>query len=215
MIYLSHPLSTHTPGYAGKVGFEVQQVKSICHGDSCNQMHIAMSNHAGTHVDVPAHFIESGRSITDYCPDEWMFNRPCLIELSCEPGQVIDGASIAACQPEIDCDFLLIKTYFERYRLEENYWKNSPVFHKDLGRYLEQSLKHLSIIGFDCISLSSLSDRQMGRDAHTEILGRGIRIVEDMKLSDLSHSPKKVTAFPLLIHEADGAPITVVANHDE
>jgi arylformamidase len=215
MIYLSHPLSIDTPGYAGNVGFEAKRVKSICEGDSCNQMHIAMSNHVGTHVDVPAHFVEQGRTITDYFPNEWIFNSPCLIELPCQPSQVINAASIASCNPNTHCDLLLIKTNFECYRHEDTYWKNSPVFHKDLGPYFESEFKNLSVLGFDCISLTSLSDRQMGREAHKQILGRGIRIIEDMKLADLVQCPHKVMAYPLLISEADGAPITVVANHEE
>ena len=67
------------------------------------------------------------------------------------------------------------------------------------------------MIGFDTISFSSMTDRMIGREAHREILGRNIRIVEDMKLDLVVFPITQVHAFPLLIEGADGAPVTIIA----
>lgn len=211
MIYLSHPLSVNTPAYAGGKCIEIEKMKSLCDGDSCNQLHISMSNHIGTHVDAPAHFVENGKTITDYSPKDWVFNKCCLIDMPCEPGQVIDAASIQDQGVDFDCDMLIIRTGFEAHRGDDLYWQKSPVFHKGLGRFFDDNFSNLSSIAFDCISLSSLTDRNMGREAHREILGKGIRIFEDVKLSRLAATPKQVFVYPLLIENADGTQVTMVA----
>lgn len=209
-ILLSHTLSSQTPAYAGGEGIEIKKIKSMCDGDSCNQLHIAMSNHIGTHVDCPAHFVQDGKTITDYTPDDWIFNHCSLIDILCEPGQIINADAIALSKPNYDCDLLIIRTGFESYRNEYRYWKKSPVFHKDLGDYFAGNFNNLAAIAFDCISLSSMTDRNMGREAHREILGRDIRIIEDAKLSEITDTLQQVMAYPLILHKADGAQVTMV-----
>lgn len=210
-IFLSHNLSTCTPAYAGGKGIEIKKIKSMCNGDSCNQLQFSMTNHIGTHVDAPSHFVKDGKTITDYDPDDWIFNHCCLIDIPCQPGQVINAESISSAVLNYDCDLLIVRTGFESYRKEVRYWRQSPVFHKDLGEYFVTNFTNLKAIAFDCISLSSLTDRNMGRDAHKEILGRGIRIFEDVKLSHLESVPVKVLAFPLLLEHSDGSQVTIIA----
>ena len=212
MIYLSHPLSARTPAYAGGLGIEINKMKSMCEGDSCNQLHISMSNHIGTHVDVPAHFVKDGKTITDYAPDDWIYNNCCLIDIPCKPGQVINDDAIRLAQPDYDCEMLIIRTGFEQYRQDNLYWQQSPVFHRSLGMFFDAQFHQLKAIAFDCISLSSLTDRMMGRESHREVLGRDILIFEDVKLSILTQAPTTVMAFPLLIDQADGAQVTIVAH---
>lgn len=210
-IFISHDLSTCTPAYAGGKGIEIKKVKSMCNGDSCNQLQLSMSNHIGTHVDVPAHFVQDGKTITDYAPDDWIFNHCCLIDIPCEPGQVINDDTIKFTKPDYECELLIIRTGFEQYRQDDLYWQQSPIFHKSLGSFFDAQFQQLKAIAFDCISLSSLTDRNMGRDAHKEILGRGIRIFEDVKLSHLESAPVKVLAFPLLLEHSDGSQVTIIA----
>ena len=210
-IYLSYPLSINTPAYAGGESIEIKKIKSLCAGDSCNQFSITMTNHIGTHVDVPAHFIKNGKTITDYEPDEWVFNRCCMIDIPCIASQIINDTSISAMDPDYNCDLLIIRTGFEQFRDDELYWRKSPVFHKSLGNFFATEFHQLRAIAFDCISLSSLTDRVMGRESHREVLGRNFLIFEDVRLSVLKSTPLTVSAYPLLIDNADGAQVTMVA----
>ncbi len=211
MIYLSHSLSINTPAYAGGQGIEIKEMKSICNGDSCNQLYISMPNHIGTHVDVPAHFVEGGKTITDYAADDWVFNRCCLIDIPCEAGQIINAEEVRANNPDYDCELLIIRTGFERYRNKDLYWQKSPVFHNDLGEFFENNFVSLTAIAFDCISLSSLCDRDIGRIAHKEILERDIRIFEDVSLLKVKGDLDTVWCFPLMLSKSDGAPVTMLA----
>jgi arylformamidase len=209
-INLTHPLSSKTPAYAGGKGIDIKKMKSMCDGDSCNQLHVSMTNHIGTHVDVPAHFVRDGKTITDYATEDWVFNHCSMVDIPSEPGQVINAEALGSFITEYSSDFLIIRTGFERFRSKDVYWKQSPVFHKDLGDYFIANFDNLQAIAFDCISLSSMMNRDMGREAHREILSVGIRIFEDLKLSGLTSSPNRVSAYPLLLEGADGAQVTIV-----
>jgi arylformamidase len=79
-------------------------------------------------------------------------------------------------------------------------------------------------IGIDTISLTAFQNRPLGRQAHLAFLApeentnpTGLKnnipilIIEDMKLSGLKKTPQEVWVSPLLIHGADGVPVTVTA----
>jgi len=213
-IRLSHILNSETPGYGGNTEFFVKKLKSINKGDSSNSLSIQMSNHVGTHVDAPSHFIEQGLTIEDYDIEEWVFNLPILIDIPRRDSSLIEIKDLDKELKEIkDADLLLIRTGFEKKRKEEDYWKNSPGFSPELAGYLCDKFPSIRAIGFDTISLTSLRHRELGRKAHRKILGAGIRIFEDLLLSVIptNNQPQLVIALPLLIEKADGAPCTVIA----
>lgn len=209
-INMSHKLSAATPAYSGVEGIQIKNLKCIEKGDSCNQTLISMTNHIGTHVDVPYHFIQSGKTITDYDCDDWHFLHCCLIDCFCEPGALINSESLLLAKPNFACDLLLIRTYFERFRGQAIYWEHSPIFHENLGGYFEENFPNLKAIALDTISLSSLDDREMGRAAHRSILGRDIRIFEDVAMQHIESQLREVWALPLLLENADGAQVTMI-----
>lgn len=101
------------------------------------------------------YFVKKGKTITDYSTCNWVFNRCCLINIPCEPGQIIEEKAIGNQSPDFDYDLLIIRTGFECYRHEVMYRKLTPIFHKDLGTYLQSNFQHLNAIVFDFISLFS------------------------------------------------------------
>jgi kynurenine formamidase len=80
---------------------------------------------------------------------------------------------------------------------------------------------NLRLIGLDTISITSYSQREVGRAAHrailkspSELAGRQpIVLVEDMHLADLSPVSQILEMYvcPIRVQGADGAPCTVVA----
>ena len=65
IIPISYPLNADSPLYPGTPPIKINPEKSIAKGDSANTSVISTSSHAGTHVDVPRHFCESGFSVRD------------------------------------------------------------------------------------------------------------------------------------------------------
>ena len=208
VIFLSHFISENTPLYGGEKSITLRQVKSIKKGDSCNTMYWSFPNHIGTYVDAPSHFLEKGLSISDFNAGFWIFNEVTLIEIfNVKPGCIIEPENINNIK---DCELLLIKTGFEKYRAEEIYWQNSPGLHPKLAYRLKEKSPSLKAVGIDFISISNLNNRTLGRQAHIAFLSKNILLIEDMKLSCINGNLKKVIVLPLRVEGADGAPCTVI-----
>ena len=187
--------------------------RSIKDGDSNNSLFIQMSNHTGTHVDAPYHFLEEGVTVDSYDINEWIFSSPIIIDIPRENAQIIEVSDFEEPLKEIkDADLLLIRTGFEKYRYKDNYWNDSPAFSPEIAHFLSKKLPSLSAVGFDTISLTSFKYREIGREAHKKFLGAKLRIFEDLSLSPipLKRQLQMVIALPLIIEKADGAPCTII-----
>lgn len=213
-LWLSHVLSSDTPAYGNGQSLRISHEKSLCAGDSCNAVRLDLHNHLGSHVDAPLHFIAEGRSVASYRPDDWIFFRPLLIDLPLNDSILITPGMIEPLLPlgELLHDLLLIRTGFEQFRGETRFWQNGPGLSETLAPYLRQKFPQLSAIGVDCISISSLQHREVGRQAHRLLLGNGLRIFEDLALGEIpAKSLQQVIALPLRFINADGAPCSIIA----
>ena len=214
-IYLSHMLGSTTPGYGGRKDFEATHNRCMSKGDTCNQLNIKMSNHVGTHIDLPYHFDATGKKLEDYECSFWFFHQVEVLHLSVQADELILPSMVSVKNPDVD--FLILKTGFERFRSEDVFWNANPGLSAELGTFLRSHFKNLRAIGFDCISATSFKNKEQGRLAHQAFLGSGegspILIVEDMKLAGLTHGTKlaQVHIAPLLVEAADGVPVTISA----
>ena len=208
--FLSHVLQESTPTYGNKGRIALRPVRRMTKGDVCNEMHWSLGNHSGTHVDAPFHFVRKGPTLDQYAPLDWVFARVALVDVpSCAAGGMI--------MPEVlgrlrrDTDLLLLRTGFERFRGRTAYWKDAPGVHPDMAAALKEKCPGIRALGMDIISVSSSRERELGRAAHRAFLGRGILLVEDMKLSGLKRAPRQVVVAPVNVKGADAAPCTVFA----
>ena len=212
-IFLSHILSPQTPAYGGGRGLAVETTRSIASGDSSNSVTLSFSNHLGTHVDAPRHFVVDGKTVDAYGAGDWIFTKVFVADIPVNEGAVVDipqvEAALATCK---DADLLLLRTGFESRRGGDSYWATSPGFDPALCSYLKRRLPSLSANGMDTISISSMKHRDMGRAAHWEFLGADVRIFEDMALAGAPAADNldQVMAMPLRFDNADGTPCTIV-----
>ncbi len=214
LVYLSHYLNNETPGFGGEKNFKIEAVSRISAGKSSNSSRLDLFCHTGTHMDLPFHFDEQGKKLDDFPASHWHFKNVCLLELPAQEDQIIDLEEYAARIPG-NCDLLLIKTDFEQFRHDERYSKHNPGLSPASGKFLKKNRTLVRCIGFDFISLTAFQFRELGRAAHREFLNsenvEAICIIEDMKLSNWHLGIKEVIVAPLLVAEADGTPVTVVA----
>ncbi len=208
VVFLSHKISKKTPLHGGKKILNLKMIKSFTQNGTCNTMQWSFSNHTGTHIDAPLHFLAEGRSITDFKAADWIFKKISLIKLKdIFANHIITSEDLGAL---MDCELLLIKTNFEINRAKNLYWMSSPGLHPDLAGWFKSSCPSLRAVGVDFISISSLADRELGRRAHREFFEKGIILIEDMKLSLLKEIPNTIIAVPLLVEGADASPCTVL-----
>lgn len=215
-IFLSHFLSERTPGYGGSSGFSLRHVSKISDGANSNSQEWVISNHIGTHIDLSAHFDDKGQRLEDFAAQDWVFCKPHLLTVNPTAGEILFVNDQFKSIP-METDFLIIKTGFEKHRNEPVYWSSNPGLSPELAVWLRAERPKLKCIGFDFISITSYLNRPLGRVAHKAFLGieengtNPLRVIEDMKLSELSECPKQVIVAPILVAGADGAPVTVLA----
>lgn len=216
-IYLSYPLSPDMPAYGGEESLKINHIKSMAKGDSCNTSCWSLSNHLGTHIDFPRHFVRAGKTSSDYGPEFWIFYFPFILDISpVKPGSIIESEAVNLDAVPTNIDMLVIRTGFCSLRKKDIYWKKNPGFAPSLAVFLHEHFSHLRVFGFDSISLSSFVHREIGHEAHKTFLDhhRPILLLEDMDLCivDNTMKLKQVIVAPLRVEGADGAPCTVFAN---
>ena len=83
---LSQPLNQDTPFWPFYPPFEVKYFKRKSeHG--VNAQYIQTSNHMGTHLDAPRHFVTGGRTI-DQIPLEWLYGPGVIVDISDEMSEL-------------------------------------------------------------------------------------------------------------------------------
>lgn len=214
-IILSHALDNKTPLYGGAKTIEIIENSSIKNGDTANSLVLKFSNHSSTHIDVPYHFFEDGKTLTDYEDASfWVFCNPICIDVSGRDGYLVTYDDVKE-KLKKEHDLLLIRTGFEKFRYDEKYWSKNPGLSSDLAKGLRSNYPNLRAIGVDVISITSYLHRDEGRRAHREFLGNNYKnsdpiiLIEDMALEKYNSDIRKVIVMPLFISHADGSPCTV------
>jgi arylformamidase len=218
-IWLSHPWGPSCPAYGGGSKIEITSMGNMANGDTSNSLKFSASNHIGTHMDAPRHFITDGRSVDSYSPAELCFSSPCIFDVKLAENIRHVGITHLESQSDVakkifySCDLLLIRTGAEAFRNDERYWKDGFGLGLGLADYIRQHAPLCRAIGIDTISITAFSDRILGRKVHNEFLGGGkpFFLVEDMSLKNIENaSLKTVIVAPLRIEDGDGAPVSVM-----
>ena len=185
-------------------------------GDACNTSQWLLSNHIGTHIDFPRHFSAKGKILDNYPADFWIFHKAALIDLSpVTPGQLISWQDFNINNISSDIEILLVKTGFSNIRNQNIFWQENPGFHPDIANQLRESLPNVRVLGFDSISVSSYTNREIGRMAHKAFLetANPILLLEDMDLSEINYKTRfhQMLVAPMRVTGADASPCTVLA----
>lgn len=215
-IYLSYLIHPEAPAYGGNQAFFDEADKQMGKGDSCNTRLWRMSNHMGTHIDFPRHFSIEGKTLDDYPASFWFFDRITIIFTDpVEHGKILTTKDLNLSTVSADVELLLIKTGFCDLRENPVYWQSNPGLHPDVAQSLRRNFRHLRVIGFDLISLSSFVNRAIGRQAHKAFLdhSKPILLLEDMDLTGINENSmvKQVVIAPIRVKNTDAAPCTVLA----
>jgi len=220
MIYLSYILDKDTPTYGNRNRFDLEKKIDISKGDVANDSSIATTVHIGTHIDMPYHFYEGGQTIEDFGADFWFFNKVLFIEIK-PNSYIIKDELIKKLNSiqDIGYEILIIKTGICHKRESKAFWAENYGFHPEIYDYLVDKFSNIRVIGFDSISISSLTDRMLGRDAHRRFLDpeNPILLLEDMDLRVLNKNStiRELIISPLRISKCDGLPCTVFGVVDD
>ena len=217
MIYLSHFIDENSPVYGNSNGFRNKQLKSISAGDTANTQLWQFPNHLGTHIDLPRHFYANGRALDDFSASYFSCKNIAYVDLSSHirPSMLVGPEFFSDFCLDSSVEAMIVKTGFGAYRKDDMYWRENPGFDSGLANDLRKRFKNIRFFGFDSISLTSYKWRDIGKIVHKEFLKdeHPIIPIEDMNLDRLGQESiiQKMIISPLLVHGADGTPVTIFA----
>jgi len=208
LTYLSHVLSTQTPAYGGAQNqVKITQERSLKAGDTSNNLHLSFPAHIGTHLDCPAHFCLEGACVDRFDAQTFVCENVGFI--SCE----IEAIEQMISKLDSGIEALIVRTGFEAYRGQERYTQEQPIIEPSLAKILRHAFPNLRFFGFDLISVSSMLNRPLGREAHRAFLcDADIMLIEDMALAHLEEEVEiaRLVIAPLRVEEGDGVPCTII-----
>ncbi|MEX0788991.1 MAG: cyclase family protein [Anaerolineales bacterium] len=169
---LSQPLNQEVTFWPFYPPFEVKYIKRKSeHG--VNAQYIMTSNHMGTHLDAPRHFVTAGMTI-DEIPIDWLYGPGVIVDLSDVMGE-LDLFTPKMIEERAEVrpgDILFLHTGWHRHSQfgtepdEEKYVQRHPGPHFDLVPWLLD--KEIHIWGVDMISTDHPMNLPIGR-----FLGKG------------------------------------------
>lgn len=178
---------------------------------------LTFSDHSGTHIDAPLHFIEGGESTSE-------------MDLSKTTGQalLLDVSDFKASDEPVTADMLDRAEAEQGVKVQENdivlvrtrkgEWGDEGFFEEksfalSAGEWLTG--RKVKTVGLDLPNIDV--NENMKREVHLEVLGQNIYIVEN--LVNLEKLPTngyfQFSALPLKLKNATASPVRAVAYVDD
>ncbi len=198
IIDLTMPLDERTPAYPGDPVIQIEQIAHLSE-NGWNEKRIHINTHCGTHVDVPAHFVQDAKTIDKISLDNFQ-GRGILVDAR---KKEIDSALLNDLKiiPQSIVLFLTGQSD-KRYT---TYYENAKFISEDVAKKLVS--KKVKAIGID-----SFSPDKEPYPIHKILLPQGILIIENLiNLKELIGKEFTMQFFPLNITQGDGAPCRALA----
>ncbi|MCZ7393735.1 MAG: cyclase family protein [Candidatus Methanoperedens sp.] len=217
---LSYPIKAGMPLYGDTPEPCIKPQSRIAKGYISNSYMISVHNHTGTHVDAPNHFIDNGKTISQYSLDELIFKNPVIIDCPKDSATLINPDDLRHASQKLRIgDCLLLRTGFGRFRGEEKYRTHNPGISPETIVWIRKYYPGVRCIGIDSISISSFQHRNEGREAHRAAfieqkgLGKPLLLIEDMNIDILSgESIEMMIVLPWQIDGLDSAPCNIIGS---
>jgi arylformamidase len=164
-----------------------------------------MGSHTGTHIDAPSHFIEGKRTL-DEIPLSQLIGSVDVVRM--------EGVRSITRQNLLKIDFraerILFKTDNSRHWNDGRFYEDFVYLEPDAAELLVE--RGVRLAGIDYLSIDAF--RSENHPSHFVLLGRNVVILEGLDLSRIEPGRYHLTALPLHIIGADGAPARVILETD-
>jgi kynurenine formamidase len=209
LIDLSHPLEH------GQLNFPFDpKISVVVHNTipaiGYNITQISMSTHQGTHLDVPFHFYDDGKTV-EQMPLDRFYGPAVLIDLA--PGACLPAhtpITLELLRPH-EAKFkpgarVIYRTGWDRMFGRPEIFTDFPTLTREAARWIAQ--RRIGLLGMDTLTPSA-----DWKEVHRTLLEKGVEIVIVEGLRNLDQLPERFTlsAFPLNVKGRDGSPVRAVA----
>ena len=169
-----------------------ERILSVENGDVCNLTEFGMCAHNGTHIDAPFHFIKDGTTV-ESIPLEAVIGRAYVYSYD----GVIDGTHAR--------EILNHAEETDPESAKRILLKGKAVVSADAARVFAQS--GVLLVGNES---QTVGPEDAPMEVHLELLGNGVVLLEGIRLGDVPAGAYLLSAAPLKLGGADGAPVRAV-----
>jgi arylformamidase len=184
----------------------ITPLRRIAKGDTANVSVLCISDHAGTHVDPPLHFIEGGNT-GDKLPLDALIG-PCRV-IAYERTEHVSAEWLDAAKIPAGTERLLFKT-----RNSARWGDPRAEFTRDFTTINASAAKWcvdrgVKLVGVDYLSIEPQGPEKAGYPVHKTLLSANVVIVEGLDLHEIAPGPYELVCAPIKIENGDGAPARV------
>jgi len=197
---ITRTIGKDTINYPGDPEFRLIDETSINKGDDWNLSKIIMTTHYGTHIDLPLHKYNHGKSLDDIPIQD--FELKCVvIEIKDKEKVTLDEVMLISLPKNGAVIFKTNNSNLNRNKFSKKYVYIEP----NVAEYLVK--KKVKLVGIDYLSPDKIdSDFKV----HKILLSNNIIIMEDLFLKNIVAGNYKLFYFPLKIKLGNGAPSRVL-----
>ena len=201
------PISERMPVWPGEEGARIDATERIAQGDQINASRVNISSHAGTHVDAPYRYIQTGLT-ADRLPLKLLMGPAFVAEVDGLEGNTIQVYDLAKLHFTPDTKRLLLKT-----RNSDLWQCGCTDFERDFVHLAPKTAewlvkRNIGLIGMDYLSVEAFGTREPR--VHQALLGAGVVILEGLDLSRVPPGRCELVCLPLKIERSDAAPARVL-----
>ena len=217
-IDLSHTLEENIPAWPTHARFGRALYESQAMGDAATHYGLTISEHTGTHIDAPLHFISEGPAGygTDDIPLDRLAGRAATVDATrLGPKELLEVEHVEAWErehgPLEPRDRVLIRYgWDERWSVGpegKRFLEDWPGLSGPAAEYLVG--KGVSLVGCDTVAVDVAGTAE--NPAHHALLGNEVYVVENLKNLDRLPPFCFFMALPLKIRGGSGSPVRAVA----
>lgn len=198
-------ISPDMPVWPGDPAVVLEQTESMDKGAEYNMTRLAMSVHAGTHVDAPHHFLNNGRTVESL--PLAVLTGPCyVLQLPDDVDEIT--AEVLARTPIPDgVERLLFGTRNSRWWAQDvkQFQTDFVAVSEDGAQWLVE--RGVKLVGVDYLSVAPYHE---SIPTHRVLLEAGIVALEGVNLSQVPRGFYDLYCLPLKLAGSDGAPARVI-----
>ncbi len=206
IIDITLPLYQEKTTYPSIDALKVEWLRRIEDGKNVSLSKITLTSHLGTHVDAPSHLL-LGEANVENIPLEKLIGKAAVMDVT-SSSPAIDADFLAEKLKNYpDLDIVLLKTGFKSPVIfAEEFNENYSYLTTDAVEVIIDN--EISTLGIDTPNVDSYTDKSMPN--HKKLLGKGIVIVESLKLNHISPGIYKFVGLPLRVIGTEGAPMRAI-----
>ncbi|MDP9378825.1 MAG: cyclase family protein [Chloroflexota bacterium] len=219
VVDLSHTLEERMPVWPALSKYYHSLWYSIHLGDAATSYLLTLSEHTGTHVDAPGHFMPPGhpqhRWVDEVPPETWM-GRAAIIDCrDAAPQSAVSPQTVLQWEAEHGAvragDIVVFNFgWHEKWATrphDMDFMTNWPGLGVPCAELLVE--RGVKAVGVDTLSPDVYGTP--GDPIHRTLLGKGVVIIENLANLNVLPAVCYLIALPLKIKEGTGSPIRAVA----